>query len=60
MHTHSEPVRLASSPDDYARFKVAKGHIEQWEDGMGLLHRSLNGGKTWEPLAMPWERQLSS
>ena len=53
MHTHSEPFRLASSPDDYARFKVAKGHIEQWEAGMGLLHRSLNGGKTWEPLAMP-------
>ena len=33
---HPEPLRLAASPEDYARFKVAKGRIEQWEDGMRL------------------------
>lgn len=34
--THSEPARLASGPEDYACFKIAKGHIEQWEDGIRL------------------------
>jgi len=36
MTTHSEPARLASGPEDYARFKIAKGHIEPWEDGIRL------------------------
>src|SRR5512139_2887060 len=36
MHTQSEPARLAASPDDYARFKLAKRHIEPWEDGIRL------------------------
>ena len=36
MTTHNEPARLAASPEDYARFKLAKRHIEQWEDGLRL------------------------
>ena len=36
MTTHNEPARLAASPEDYARFKLAKGHIEPWEDGLRL------------------------
>jgi hypothetical protein len=31
-----EPARLAGRPEDYARFKIAKGHIEQWEDSIRL------------------------
>jgi hypothetical protein len=34
--THTEPARLAASTDDYARFKLAGRHIEQWEDGIRL------------------------
>ena len=33
---HLEPARLAASPEDYARFRIAKGCIEQWEDGIRL------------------------
>ncbi len=36
MTTHTEPARLAASPEDYARFKLAKRHIEPWEDGLRL------------------------
>ena len=36
MHTQSEPARLAASPEDYARFKLTKGRIEPWEDGIRL------------------------
>ena len=35
-HTHAEPARLAAGPEDYARFGIAKGHIEPWEDGLRL------------------------
>ena len=46
MHTHNEPARLAAGPEDYARFKLTKGRIEQWEDGVRLdpAHRTLSGG----------------
>jgi hypothetical protein len=36
MYTHREPARQAASPEDYARFQVAKGRIESWEDGIRL------------------------
>ena len=36
MTTHTEPARLAASPEDYARFKLAKRHVEPWEDGIRL------------------------
>lgn len=32
----STAVRLASSPDDYKRFGLAKDRVEQWEDGVRL------------------------
>jgi len=35
MHTHTEPARLAASPEDYARFKLAKRHIEQLDRYQG-------------------------
>jgi len=34
--THTEPVLLAASPDDYKRFGLTKGHIEPREDGLRL------------------------
>src|SRR5512136_2654970 len=36
MTTHNELARLADRPEDYARFKLAVRHIEQWEDGLRL------------------------
>jgi hypothetical protein len=36
MTTHNKPARLADRPEDYARFKITKGHIEPWEDGLRL------------------------
>ncbi len=36
MTTHNEPAHLAANPEDYARFKLTKRHIEQWEDGIRL------------------------
>jgi hypothetical protein len=38
MHsqTKHEPAHLAKSPADYARFKIIKGQIEPWEDGLRL------------------------
>lgn len=36
MAAHSEPVRLAASAADYARFSLAKGQVEPWEDGLRL------------------------
>ena len=36
MNTKHEPARLADRPEDYARFKLAKGHVEPWEDGIRL------------------------
>ena len=35
-HAHTEPARLAADPEDYARFGLAKDHIEPWEDGLRL------------------------
>ncbi len=34
--TKHELARLAKSPADYARFKLAGRHVEQWEDGLHL------------------------
>ena len=34
MTSHGEPARLADKPEDYARLKLEKGHIQQWEDGI--------------------------
>ena len=28
--TGTKPVRLATHPDDYSRFKIQQGSIEQW------------------------------
>jgi hypothetical protein len=36
MHTQSEPARLADKPEDYARFKLERRHIQQWEDGLRI------------------------
>ena len=36
MAAHSEPVWLAASAADYARFNLAKGGVEPWEDGLRL------------------------
>ena len=36
MDRHDEPARLAADPDDYARFGLARDHIEPWEDGLRL------------------------
>ena len=35
-HAHTEPARLAADPDDYERFKLAKGDIQPREDGLRL------------------------
>ena len=36
MRTHNETARLAAGDEDYARFKLSKDRIEQWEDGLRL------------------------
>ena len=36
MAAHIEPVRLAASAADYARFNLAEGQVETWEDGLRL------------------------
>ena len=36
MTTHTEPARLADKPEDYARFNLEKGRVQQWEDGIRL------------------------
>ena len=36
MAHQTEPARLAAGPADYTRFKIAKGRIEPWEDGIRL------------------------
>ena len=36
MSTQTELARLAASDNDYAHFKIARGQIEQWEDGIRL------------------------
>ncbi len=33
---HNEPANLATGPENYERFNIAKGDIEQWEDGIRL------------------------
>lgn len=36
LSSHNEPAQLAKKPEDYERFKIAKGRIEPWEDGIHL------------------------
>ncbi|MCX6071555.1 MAG: hydroxyneurosporene dehydrogenase, partial [Chloroflexi bacterium] len=36
MHSHDEPAYLASSDEDYERFKITRGRVEQREDGLRL------------------------
>ncbi len=36
LQSRNEPVKLAASPEEYARFGVSKDSIEPWEDGIRL------------------------
>ena len=40
MDRQDEPARLAADPEDYARFEIAKGHIEPWRTASASIPQS--------------------
>ncbi len=44
-HIHTTAAHLAASPEDYARLKLAKNHIEPWEERMSMVATSV-----WPPV----------